>query len=57
MENREASNPKSEDLVFKHEAISTDHNLEHETTVKHVFKNHPALVWWCFYWAMAAIGW
>lgn len=44
-------------LVAKQLAIDADHSLEHDTTVKQVFRNHPALVWWCFYWAMAAVGW
>lgn len=37
--------------------VQVDHNLEHELTLRDVFKNHLPLVWWCFYWAMAAIGW
>lgn len=48
---------KPEIIVVKEQALRADHNLEHETTVKQVFRNHPALVWWCFYWAMAAVGW
>ncbi|KAH7368177.1 maltose permease [Plectosphaerella cucumerina] len=30
---------------------------EHDLTLGEVFKNHKLIVWWCFYWAMAAIGW
>nr|XP_036579902.1 maltose permease [Colletotrichum truncatum]KAF6787658.1 maltose permease [Colletotrichum truncatum] len=30
---------------------------EHDLTLREVMKNHKAVVWWCFYWAMAAIGW
>lgn len=45
------------EAIFKEQALQADHNLEHATTVKQVFQNHPALVWWCFYWAMAAVGW
>jgi hypothetical protein len=26
-------------------------------TVKDVFKNHPMVVWWAFYWAMSGVGW
>ena len=45
-----ASDPKS--------ALEASANqLEHELTLKEVFKHHKVLVWWCFYWAMAAVGW
>lgn len=37
--------------------VQVDHELEHRLTLKQVFRGHPALVWWCFYWAMAAVGW
>lgn len=30
---------------------------EHNLTLKTVFTNHKAVVWWCFYWAMCAVGW
>jgi hypothetical protein len=30
---------------------------EHDLTLGEVFKNHKLIIWWCFYWAMAAIGW
>jgi hypothetical protein len=45
------------EVHLKQEAIRVDHNVEHALTVKQVFKNHPAVVWWCFFWAMAAVGW
>ncbi|KAI6782355.1 uncharacterized protein J7T54_008441 [Emericellopsis cladophorae] len=38
-------------------AVDVDHQLEHALTVKLVLKHHPALVWWCFFWAMAGVGW
>ncbi|KAF9878858.1 maltose permease [Colletotrichum karsti] len=38
-------------------AIAATNRQELDLTVKEVFKNHKAIVWWCFYWAMAAIGW
>ncbi|CAI6013931.1 hypothetical protein V2G26_003841 [Clonostachys chloroleuca] len=44
-------------VLLKQEAIRVDHNAENALTVKQVFKNHPAVVWWCFFWAMAAVGW
>ncbi|KAK2594321.1 hypothetical protein QQS21_007966 [Conoideocrella luteorostrata] len=46
-----------EEVNFKHETVRIDHQLEHELTVKDVFKKHPSLVWWSFYWSMAAVGW
>lgn len=30
---------------------------EQELTLREVFKNHKIIVWWCFYWAMCAVGW
>lgn len=30
---------------------------EHDLTLRDVFKNHKSIVWWCFFWAMAAVGW
>lgn len=30
---------------------------EHDLTLQEVFKNHKLVVWWCFFWAMAAVGW
>lgn len=39
------------------ETIRVDHQLEHELTVRDVFKRHPALVFWCLYWSIAAMGW
>ncbi|UKZ74683.1 hypothetical protein TrVFT333_002353 [Trichoderma virens FT-333] len=30
---------------------------EHELTIANICKRHKLVVWWCFYWAMAAVGW
>lgn len=30
---------------------------ERDLTLREVFKNHKAIVWWCFYWAVCAVGW
>lgn len=46
-----------EDVTLDQTAVKEDHRLEHHLTVRSVFKNHPVLVWWTFYWAMAAVGW
>ncbi|KAJ9150389.1 Maltose permease [Pleurostoma richardsiae] len=27
------------------------------SSLKDVFKHHKTLVWWCFFWAMCAVGW
>lgn len=42
---------------LKHETVRINRTLEHELAVRDVFANHPALVWWSFYWSMAAVGW
>jgi len=34
-----------------------DNETEHRLTLGQVWKNHPALIWCSFYWAMCAIGW
>lgn len=30
---------------------------EHDLTLREVFKHHKLIIWWCFYWAMCAVGW
>ena len=46
----EHANPKSE-------VVATERQAEHNLTLKQVFRNHPALIWWSLYWAMAGVGW
>ncbi|RYP42129.1 hypothetical protein DL767_000494 [Monosporascus sp. MG133] len=46
-----------EDIGKAKDAIAVDNQLEHDLTLSVVFRRHTALVWWCFYWAMAAVGW
>ncbi|KAK8021726.1 general substrate transporter [Apiospora arundinis] len=46
-----------EQIDSKQDQIAADHKLEHDLTVRDVIRNHPKLVWWCFYWAMASVGW
>lgn len=41
----------------KHENIVEAARIEHQMTLKDVFTKHPVIVWWAFYWAMAAVGW
>ncbi|CAM1502765.1 Fc.00g075410.m01.CDS01 [Cosmosporella sp. VM-42] len=45
-----SADPKTETMV-------TERQAEHDLTLKQVLRNHPALVWWSFYWAMAGVGW
>ncbi|KXJ88025.1 maltose permease [Microdochium bolleyi] len=33
------------------------HVQEDELTLGDIFRNHKAVAWWCFYWAMCAVGW
>ncbi|KAF2185327.1 maltose permease [Zopfia rhizophila CBS 207.26] len=47
----------SQSLPDKGTSRTTDNDLEHTLTLRDVFKYHKPLVWWCFYWAMCAIGW
>lgn len=52
----------SHDHVESVKEANTDHakianEQEKQITIKDVFKNHPRLAWWIFYWAMAAVGW
>ncbi|KAH8724187.1 maltose permease [Phaeosphaeriaceae sp. PMI808] len=41
----------------KLQCIEQDHTIEQELTFRHVLRNHKAMVWWCFYFAMCAVGW
>jgi hypothetical protein len=36
---------------------SIAHRQEHELTLSVVFTKHKAVIAWCLYWAMCAIGW
>jgi len=47
---------------LKHSVTETkgaiaDNITEHQLTLKEVWKNHPALIGWSFYWSMCAVGW
>ncbi|PKS08091.1 hypothetical protein jhhlp_005366 [Lomentospora prolificans] len=37
--------------------MHSDREEEQALTLYQAIKDHPALVWWSFYWAMAAVGW
>jgi hypothetical protein len=32
-------------------------DLDKNVTVRDVFRKHPQLAWWIFFWAMSAVGW
>src|SRR5699024_1430185 len=49
-----ASNEKTPDGK---EAVLSDNLLEHQQTVRQVISQHPALVWWAFFFSVSAIGW
>jgi hypothetical protein len=52
-----AANSEKDAVLILKDCIQQDHALEHELTAKQVLKKHPVLVWWCFYWSLAAVGW
>ncbi|KAH6665860.1 maltose permease [Plectosphaerella plurivora] len=37
--------------------VSSALQQERDLTLQEVFKKHKIVVWWCFYWAMCAVGW
>lgn len=37
--------------------LAVDDSLEHEITVKYMFKNHKGLIAWTCFWATCSIGW
>ena len=38
-------------------AVINDNYFEHTQTIGAVARNHPALVWWAFFFSVSAIGW
>jgi hypothetical protein len=47
----------TEFMDAKSHAVIADHQAEQNLTLKQCFRQHPRVVWWCFYWSIAAIGW
>ncbi|KFA56682.1 hypothetical protein S40293_06223 [Stachybotrys chartarum IBT 40293] len=41
----------------KSDAVDADRQEEHDLTLRQLFRRHPAIVGWSFFWAMAAVGW
>lgn len=37
--------------------LQMDRQEEQTLTIRQAIRDHPALVWWSFYWSMAAVGW
>jgi len=44
-------------MPTKRESLSIDAEVESTYTVRYILKHHKVLCWWCFFWAMTAIGW
>ncbi|KAK4233172.1 maltose permease [Achaetomium macrosporum] len=42
---------------LKSAVVTAANHQEHELTLADLFRNHKPVVWWCFFWAMAAVGW
>lgn len=40
-----------------HSQADAANEQEKAIKIRDVLKKHPSLVWWIFYWAMAAVGW
>ncbi|KAH7329462.1 maltose permease [Stachybotrys elegans] len=41
----------------KEEKTSDALQQEHDLTLRGILQSHKAIVWWCFFWAMCAVGW
>ncbi len=42
---------------LKSAVVAAANQQEHELTLADLFRDHKPVVWWCFFWAMAAVGW
>jgi hypothetical protein len=47
----------TEFVKAKSHAVIADRQAEQNLTLKQCFRQHPRVVWWCFYWSIAAVGW
>lgn len=45
------------DQVPSKEVIASNNEEEHQLSLWHVLQHHKGLVWWCFFFAVSAIGW
>lgn len=52
-----ASDNHDTESNLKSAVAATANQQEHELTLGDLFRNHKAVIWWCFFWAMAAVGW
>lgn len=46
-----------EEHNFSKSAVISDNVFEHRQTIRMVARNHPALVWWAFFFSVSALGW
>jgi hypothetical protein len=56
----EINNDKLEEATttaVENVASETRTGAANELTLRKVLRDHPALVWWSFYWAMAGVAW
>lgn len=53
----EAQAHGAEFVDLKADAVNEERQAESELTLKQFLVRYPAIVWWSFYWAMAAVGW
>ncbi|KAL8420794.1 hypothetical protein RB594_003558 [Gaeumannomyces avenae] len=49
--------PVAEHHDPKHHGETNINQQERDLTLGEAFRNHKTLIWWCFYWAMCAVGW
>jgi hypothetical protein len=52
-----AEHPITVDSAIRRASVVADNAEEHQLTFVEVWKHHKAMVWWCFYFAMCAVGW
>ncbi|KAL2130763.1 hypothetical protein VTI74DRAFT_5962 [Chaetomium olivicolor] len=53
----ESAASDNHDCESKSAAVAAANQQEHGLALADIFRDHKAIVWWCFFWAMAAVGW
>jgi hypothetical protein len=53
----ETASSNNHDDDSKSAVVATATQAEHDLTLADLLRNHKLVVWWCFFWAMAAVGW
>lgn len=51
------THPEVSDLPVRRDSLAADKEQESQYTVRYILKHQKVLCWWCFFWAMTAIGW